>query len=241
MKKPKLSSFLKPKTILFVLPVLVLVGIAGGSFFMYFQAKQEIAQLSTPEGQQRVAEQEVSKVIEQVSKSMILPENENPTLATVTDAEAIKKDQPFFEKAQNGDKVLVYVGAKKAIIYRPSEDLIVNVGFIAVDGDTNQGQVAGETSVGEKLTVEVRNGTGTAGLAQQVADTLKDSYTVQKTGDARQKNRTETVVVDLAPTGDEPTKNLAQTLDAEIVTELPEGEPASDANAVVLAGTDQEE
>lgn len=168
---------------------------------------------------------------------MILPDKEKPTLATVTDVEALKKDQPFFEKAQNGDKVLVYVGDKKAIIYRPAEDLIVNVGFIAVNGDNSQ--LSGTTQQSQ-LTIEVRNGTQTSGLGQKVADLLKSSYTVQKIGDAKKKDYSKTLVVDLGKTEDkEEINKLVQALNAEIVTIMPEGESSSQSDLIVLIGSDK--
>lgn len=69
---------------------------------------------------------ELQKTIKSVSRLIILPENEQPTLATVSDASKLK-DQPFFIKATTGDKVLIYPNSKKAILYSPSLDKIVEV------------------------------------------------------------------------------------------------------------------
>jgi type II secretory pathway pseudopilin PulG len=235
MARPKIQLTKKSGFVLFV--ILILVAIAGWSSYSYLQTKQELAKLSTAEGQQRLAQQEVDMVINQLKKRMILPDKERPTLATVTDVEVLKKNQPFFQKAQNGDKVLVYVGDKKAIIYRPSKDLIVNVGFIAVSGDDSQ--LSGTTQQ-SKMTIEVRNGTQTSGLGQKVADAMKTLYTVQSITDAKKKDYAKTLVIDLGKlkNKDELTK-LVQVLDAELVTTLPDGESSSKSDAIVLVGSDK--
>ncbi len=71
---------------------------------------------------------ELVRVMEDVSNLMLLPEGELPVMATVTNAEDLKKEQAFYADVLNGDKVLIYVQNQKAIIYSPSRDVIVNVG-----------------------------------------------------------------------------------------------------------------
>jgi len=73
---------------------------------------------------------EEEKLVLEVSKVMVLPD-ETPVIATIEDIEKVK-DQPFFESAQNGDKVLAFVQHKKAILYRPSTKLIIDVGPIVL-------------------------------------------------------------------------------------------------------------
>ncbi len=58
-----------------------------------------------------------------------LPENEVPTIATVTNANMVR-NQLFFKEAMNGDKVVIYRVAKKAILYRPSTGKIVAIALI---------------------------------------------------------------------------------------------------------------
>ena len=67
-----------------------------------------------------------SSLLDQVSKLIILPQDEQPTIATVTSLDQLK-NQPFFANAQIGDKVIIYTNAKKAILFRPSEGKIVEV------------------------------------------------------------------------------------------------------------------
>jgi hypothetical protein len=72
------------------------------------------------------AERERVEVLVKVGAHIVLPKDEVPTLATVSDPEQLKK-YPFFTNAEKGDKVLIYSLAKKAILYRPSGDKIVEI------------------------------------------------------------------------------------------------------------------
>ena len=74
----------------------------------------------------RAAEEELRQIIARVGQLLVLPEGEIPTLATVTDPEKLK-DQSFFVHAKIGDKVLIYTNAKKAILYSPAANKIVEV------------------------------------------------------------------------------------------------------------------
>lgn len=83
------------------------------------------------------AQAEVDALVAQVGKLIALPTDEKPTVATVTDATKVK-DQPFFAKAENGDKVLIYQKAQKAILYRPSNNIIVEVGAVNINNQAVQ-------------------------------------------------------------------------------------------------------
>lgn len=76
---------------------------------------------------QAVIQKQTDDLIVRVSKLMQLPAGETPTVAAVTDAAAAKQQSAFFANAQNGDKVLMYVKAGEAILYRPSTNKIILV------------------------------------------------------------------------------------------------------------------
>lgn len=68
---------------------------------------------------------EATLLSEKVGKLMILPTDELPVIETITDLTPLK-DNPFFIKAEVGDKVLIYKKAEIAILYRPSINIIIN-------------------------------------------------------------------------------------------------------------------
>ena len=72
------------------------------------------------------AQKEVADLVVKIGALILLPEGETPTLATVSDPEALR-DQAFFANAKEGDKVLIYTTSKKAILYSVSTNKIVNV------------------------------------------------------------------------------------------------------------------
>lgn len=122
----------KPRSPLAVLALVVLVIAVGGGlgYQKYASLREENQRLSNPEA---AAEDETNRIKAEVAQLIELP-NETPTIATVTDIEKLKS-QPFFANAQNGDKVLLFAQAKKAILYRPSIKRLVEVAPINL-GDT---------------------------------------------------------------------------------------------------------
>lgn len=70
-------------------------------------------------------------ILSAVGKLMILPEDEEPTFATVSDPAQLAKQQ-FFLKAEVGDKVLMYTKSKRAILYSPKKNKIIEVGVVVL-------------------------------------------------------------------------------------------------------------
>ena len=125
----------KLTSIVVTIVVLGLVVFSGWSFNSYRKAEKEVLRLSTVEGQQEILENELDDLLDNVRRHLVLPEDEQPTVATISDIEILSEDQPFFEGADNGDKVIVYTQASKAIIYSPQRDVIINVGTVFVDNE----------------------------------------------------------------------------------------------------------
>lgn len=151
------------------------------------------------ESKKNSVKSEIQQVIMQVEKLMELPKNELPELATVSDKSQLQQ-QAFFEKAENGDKVLFYTNAKKAILYRPSINKIVEVAPINIQQTTNNKQTPMNVNPTNTQIIKmaIYNGTDKNGYALETSNRLKKSLgniDVVKTANAS-KFYDENLVVD---------------------------------------------
>ncbi len=119
----------------------VMLLFAATAFYYFRQYQQAQYKLIHPT---EVAKQDAKDTIAAVSKLMMLPEGEEPTVMQVTDVAKLK-DQPFFANAQNGDKVLIFTKAKKAILYRVDTNKIIDVAPINMGPATPSATVAPAT------------------------------------------------------------------------------------------------
>lgn len=111
----RFKQYLTIRNIIITLVALLVLSLSGMVYF-YRQATAD---------PQKEAIKELNSLVSSIGVLMILP-NETPTLATVSDPEKLR-DQPFFTNAKKDDKVLIYTNAKKAILYRPSINKIIEV------------------------------------------------------------------------------------------------------------------
>ena len=109
--------------------LVVLAVIIGLLVWQTIDAKQDAKKLSDPKNFNQRANADLIKDVENI---LVVPQNEQPQIADVTDKDKLK-ERPFFAAAENGDKVLLYQESSYAVIYRPSEKKIVNVASIEAD------------------------------------------------------------------------------------------------------------
>lgn len=120
-----------------------------------------------PVKQQARAQEELKTLVKKVSSLMVVPENETPQVAVIQDAEGLAKTQDFFVGVKSGDQILIYVAAKKAIIYRPSENRIVNAGPVFTDNSqptkNTQKEIAPQSqTVNSSSTTSTQKGTNSS-------------------------------------------------------------------------------
>ena len=113
----------------FFIVILLVVTLGAGSAAYYFWHKNSELK-SDP---QKIAQGEIVDIVKKVGELIMLPEGETPTVATVTDPEQLR-DQSFFAKAKVGDKVLIYTNARKAILYSPAQNKIIEVAPLNIGG-----------------------------------------------------------------------------------------------------------
>jgi hypothetical protein len=156
------------------------------------------------------------------------------TIATVKDVESLRTKDPFFAKAANGDKVIQF--DREALLYRPGTDKIVRLGpsnDSSVASSTTGTADSSTTATTGKITVEVRNGTATAGLAGTWKGKINANslYSVDKVGNASKDTYTQAYVVNLKG---KDVSALEKDLGVTAVTTLPEGETASNQDVLII-------
>lgn len=119
--------------VLYVLLLFIIALTAVHLFREYQQTKKELATLQ--KGSTKEGAEENKRIVAEVGKLVVLPQGEEPTVATVSDAKLLK-DKPFFSQAQNGDKVLIFSKAQQAVLYRPTVKKIIAAGPIAVQAES---------------------------------------------------------------------------------------------------------
>ena len=218
-----IKTNLPPKKSLAILLIIVAVLALAAAPSYYFYDKYQKSQqlLKNPTAAARA---EVKTLVERVGKLIELP-NEEPTVATVSDKEKLK-DQPFFQKAENGDKVLIYTQARKAILFRPAANKIIEVSTV------NLGQTSdANASVQGTVKIAIYNGTNTSGLTVTAEKQLKEKITnidVVAKENAKKKDYEKTIVVVFAQAKEQEAKQIAQVLGAQVLP-LPQGEVKPEA------------
>lgn len=118
-----MNSLVRKKYLILIVIVFVFLLTAG--IFLY--ARNNVSNIDA-----KKAKNEAKSLYEKVDKHFVLPKDELPTIATVTEPEKLQ-GQTFFTKAKKGDKVLIFTNAKEAILYDPVLDKVIAVAPLNID------------------------------------------------------------------------------------------------------------
>lgn len=212
------------KVLLALIIVLAILGILAAAYYY----RQYRALKANPNIE---AEKEVGNIVATVGKLMELPSDETPTVATISDIEKLK-DQAFFQKAENGDKLLAYAKAMQVILYRPATNKIINVSPIILNQQTETPPAI------VALKVAYYNGSQTPGLARQAETKIKAAYPNYQTAtliEAVKKDYNDNLIIDLTGTNSTVANDLAVLLNGKVVS-MPADEKRPDADILVISG-----
>jgi hypothetical protein len=67
-----------------------------------------------------------ARVLDKVNRIIYLPSDEVPAIGTIENLDKLSSNK-FFSSAKAGDSTLIYTKSKKVILYRESENKIVNI------------------------------------------------------------------------------------------------------------------
>jgi hypothetical protein len=110
-----------------ILPLLIIIFVVlfGFAVFQKFNSAEKL-----PKGQ--LSDKQIEVIVKKVSKLINIPK-EIPAIATIIKADKLIAEQSFYIGSKDGDYLIVFPQAQKAIIYRENEDKIINTGPIVID------------------------------------------------------------------------------------------------------------
>ncbi len=239
-KVEAIEEEIKPgRLIVYLLRFLIVATILGlsGTSFYYYQQYRKVK--ISPEIS---VQSEKKQIIDKISSFMLLPEEE-PTIATVSDKEKLS-EKDFFKNSENGDKILIYAESKKAILYRPSINKIIEVAPLLMNQEDIDVKEKGKektdksTFSEEELNISIRNGTKKAGLAARTETKLVsvEGISVYEKSNTVRDDYKETLIIDITKKNDNLVDEIATVLGGETST-LPEDESVSDdVDVLVIVG-----
>ncbi len=216
----------KKINILFVVVFLAVLFGFVWTLIQYIDLKKSTEQLDllSMDVQKEIMEQELDELKILIGAHIILPD-EDPVLATIEDIDALIAENPFFEGAKNGNKVLIY--STMAIIYDLDRDILVNVGPVYGESEKVEEEV-------QQIMIEVRNGSEVDGATSGVIDQISalEFYDVIRIDSASRNDYTGVTIVNISGLD---ISQLEALLDAS-PTPMPEGEYASGADVLIIIG-----
>lgn len=219
---------------LYIVPVLFITGLITIVLCIYFFVQYQRASklLQSPHAAMVQEGDEIMQIIRPVIQ---IAKDEKPTIATVADKTKLV-GQPFFERAENGDKVLIFKTSNTVVLFRPSVKKVIAVSSIPQGEKTTLPTTTQNNIV--PLRVAVLNGSRVNGVAKKTADTITQSIkniTIVKEETAEKKTYTKTQVIYVTSQAQPIATQIAQLLEGEISNTIPEGEKDFDADIVVIS------
>lgn len=194
----------------YIIVFIVVLLALGSAIFFYGKYKEEYNKARQIIGGENA--QAAKEIIAKIGKLMELPTGEEPTLATVSDITKLA-GQPFFSRAKNGDKVLIYTKVQKAILYRPSTNKIIEVATINLNQTETPPQAATTKTASpssnvsltptktETTSVVLWNGTKIIGLTKTAEKLLLERLTgieIVDKDNAASSDYEKTLIIDLS-------------------------------------------
>lgn len=176
-------------------------------------------------------------LITQLGKVMELPADELPTIATISDENKLA-GIPALSKAKNGNKLVVYPRAGRAILFDPAKAKIIDVISVNL---TSQATPSAQPSETAQTTFVIRNGTTTVGMAKKYESVVKSALeraVVVSKEDTKVAGLSRSLLIDVKGDKGEMAKAIAVKLGLA-VSSLPAGEATAEADFIIILGEDK--
>lgn len=196
------------------------------------------------------------QLLDQLSKLVVLPE-EQPVVSVLDNLESVAS-KPFFKNAQQNDLLFQFTQSSKVILYRPSENKIVDIGIISDDQTyerpnldpmekakvmssqdmlTDSAEfIATESASNEKkVKVAFYNASDVVGFTRVVESRLVAKYEqIQTSARAIANNDySETLIIDLSGSNSFLAREIAKEIGGSL-SSMPEGEVKPDDSDILI-------
>lgn len=234
LMKEKNGKRKMPKLIKILLIIILIAALGGGIYYALDQMGYVKAlKLALQYQKQTALSKEDAAILTQLKKILLLPDDVNPTMADITDIEALKKTQPgFFANASNGQKLIIY--SDQAIIFDAKANKIIKVGPVQFTGNqagTTPTQVQQVPFAIYNSVKDDTNNDLTTAMEAKIKKAFNNAVVTVKANSAK-FDYPQTLVVDIA--GNNPDiQKVADALGAK-VSALPAGEKKPDGVAVLV-------
>lgn len=102
------------------------------------ELKNLTVRLEQLQGNNAANQEKARSVVERVQKLMEIDVSVEPTVATIVDVEKLREQNPFYDKAENGDFLIVT--PTRAILYREEENIILDVVPVQIEQEAAAAQ-----------------------------------------------------------------------------------------------------
>jgi hypothetical protein len=118
----------------YAVPLFILF-VGGLSFMFHGKIKDFFSAKASYDSGDRIAavlqkQEEMGMLLEKVAGFIPLPEDEDPTVMTVRDPARL--DDPFFKDAKEGDRLIIYPKANKAILWDSARQSIIRTAEVSL-------------------------------------------------------------------------------------------------------------
>lgn len=111
------------KIVIILFLLVIIAAIAAGIYYNKLRVLKQ--------DPNKVVEEKIAILVEKVGKIIDLPKGEIPVIATISDTTPLANN-PFFANAKIGYEVLMYTASRKAFLYDPSANIIVEVASLNI-------------------------------------------------------------------------------------------------------------
>jgi len=112
------------------------------------QTEQELEQIR--ESTQRRGTEVAQEVLNVVRQYMDIPTDPEPTVATIIDVDALREASEFYNKAKNGDHLIIT--ENRAILYDPDRKIILDVVPVNINQEEQQEIPEGDDTAADQTT-----------------------------------------------------------------------------------------